>query len=229
MSQLSPDDSSIREITVKDDILLYCEFLDQSKIKIDICSNRELLFAIMQYWLPMVIGFAWFFDFLSIEWLVLVPLTFICGFIGSWLIDDHFLIDTTQKLICKIKKLKYPKKLSRKIIIHFDEIKYVALDGRIHQERNQLRGYDETVHRCGICVVSQKNEIFHITSQGLEPSTWDSNTQTWKEKNGCSLESLEYFAKFIAELTDAELLQYPKSGGALYIGDGKPQYYNLSP
>ena len=238
MSLDNYNDNSISDVADKDDILKFCEFMDCSNIKIDFTSTRENLFGTL-ITIPTVLLIGAFYlsadlAVLPSYFLILMFAMGIFGYIGLKLIDDHYLIDKSQRVIYRHKKSNYSKNPSRKIFLHFDEIKYLALTGRqSHSDSFNIRRH---FHECKVAVITRNNKIVHITDWFETGTITDTVvidtihigplTLPWSECVIASkeLESFKKFAKFLAQVMDTEFIEYPEFGGKLFISGLKPSY-----
>ena len=226
MSLNNPNHNSISEVADNDEILKFCEFIDCSNIKIDFISTRENLFYFLLFSPIFFLIFAFTFSIdLAVfpsHFLILISSMGIFGYIGLHLVDDHYVIDRPQRFIYRHKKSNYSKNLSGKILLRFDEIRYVALTGRLKARHKQT-----DLHECKVSLISLNNKIFHITDWLETGTIYMDPFKVWKgecEIAGNELESVKKFANFLAQVMDTEYIEYPEFGGKLFISGVKPSY-----
>ena len=228
---MRPLDLSKIKISHKDDVLEHCRLIDEFRVKVNFTSSREslcrwsitlsiTLFIVMFFvsskmetWEPMIS-----YGAPLISWLLF-------GVIGLFIFEDYFILDTRQRLLHKITKTKFPNITNRRTVLNFDDIKYITINGKVARKGK----HDQHLsHQCVVCLIDHQDKIIELTEWSSLDGIyrWNTTNQEYLVDSKILKSSIN-FAKFIAKITNVELMQYPISGGKLVISNSGPSFEPL--
>ena len=131
-----------------------------------------------------------------------------------------FYLDTRQRLLHKITKTKFPHITNRRTVLNFDDIKYITINGKVAREGK----HDQHLsHQCVVCLIDHQDKILELSEWSSLDGIYMWNTTDQKYLvDSKILKSSINFAKFIAKITNVELIQYPISGENLLLQTADP-------
>ena len=244
MSVNDPDYNPLHGVSNKLDVLKFSNVLECSKIKIDFKSSKQTFFInlikqTLGGFLLLCLAHLFYPNFfLSGEGNALSTLVFyacllclVFGIVGFIMVKELRLMDRSQRLIYRNRKVKYKNNSNGEVLIHFDDVKLLALTGRLTYRKRFIfdvfeyfEGY--FVHECMVSVVHKNNQIFQI-SDWYEISNTKQHGNRWST-SGLGIEPINNFAKSLAYIIDTEFIDYPEFGGNLIMSDNQPSYEKMN-